>query len=36
MKKLLTKIVEAYAKSTTTSSILWYFHATKAPKSLIK
>lgn len=36
MKKLIAKIVEAYAKSTTTSSIAWYFHATKAPRSLIK
>jgi len=36
MKKLLAKIVEAYAKSTTTSSVLWYFHATKAPRSLVK
>ena len=36
MKKLLAKIVEAYAKSTTTSSALWFFHATKAPRSLIK
>ena len=36
MKKLIAKIVEAYAKSTTTSSIVWLFHATKAPRSLIK
>ena len=36
MKKLLAKIVEAYAKSTTTSSVVWFFHATKAPRSLIK
>lgn len=36
MKKLIAKIVEAYAKSTTTTSIIWYFHAPKAPKSLIK
>ena len=36
MKKLIAKVVEAYAKSTTTSSFLWFFHATKAPKSLIK
>lgn len=36
MKKLLAKIVEAYAKSTTTSSVAWYFHATKAPRSLVK
>lgn len=36
MKKLLAKIVEAYAKSTTTSSVAWYFHTTKAPRSLVK
>ena len=36
MKKLLAKIVEAYAKSTTTSSVAWFFHATKAPRSLVK
>lgn len=36
MKKLLAKIVEAYAKSTTTSSCVWFFHATKAPRSLVK
>ena len=36
MKKLLAKIAEAYAKSTTTSSMAWYFHATKAPRSLVK
>ncbi len=36
MKKLIAKIVEAYAKSTTTSSALWFFHAPKAPTSLIK
>lgn len=36
MKKLIAKIVEAYAKSTTTTSVVWYFHAPKAPRSLIK
>ena len=36
MKKLLAKIAEAYAKSTTTSCIVWLFHANKAPRSLIK
>lgn len=36
MKKLLAKIVEMYAKSTTTTSSIWYFHAPKAPRSLIK
>lgn len=36
MKKLISKIVEAYAKSTTTSSYVWFFHATKAPRSLVK
>ena len=36
MKKLLAKLVQAYAKSTTTTSSIWYFHAPKAPRSLIK
>lgn len=36
MRKLIAKIAEAYAKSTTTSSMMWLFHATKAPRSLIK
>ena len=36
MKKLISKLVEAYAKSTTTSSAIWFFHATKAPRSLVK
>ena len=36
MRKLIAKLVEAYAKSTTTSSFVWYFHTTKAPRSLIK
>lgn len=36
MKKLIAKIAAAYAKSTTTTSIIWYFHATKAPRSLVK
>jgi len=36
MRKLIAKIAEAYAKSTTTSSIAWFFHATKAPRSLVK
>lgn len=36
MRKLIAKLVEAYAKSTTTSSCVWYFHTTKAPRSLIK
>lgn len=36
MKKIVTRIVEAYAKSTTTTSLLWYFHAPRAPKCLIK
>ena len=36
MKKLIAKIVEAYAKSTTTSSCAWFFHAPKAPRSLVK
>lgn len=36
MKKLISKIVEAYAKSTTTTCSMWYFHAPKAPRTLIK
>ena len=36
MKKLISKLVEAYAKSTTTSSMVWLFHTTKAPRSLVK
>lgn len=36
MKTLLAKIAEAYAKSTTTSSCVWFFHAPKAPRSLVK
>jgi len=36
MKKMIAKIAEAYAKATTTSSMLWLFHATKAPRSLVK
>lgn len=36
MKKLIAKIVESYAKTTATSSGLWFFHAVKVPKSLIK
>lgn len=36
MKSLLRKIAKAYAKSTTNTSIMWMFHATKAPRTLIK
>lgn len=36
MKKLIAKIAETYAKSTTTTSVMWFFHATKAPRSLVK
>lgn len=36
MKKLLIKLAESYAKSTTTSCSLWYFHTPKAPRSLVK
>lgn len=36
MKKLVKKIVEAYAKSSTNSSWYWWLHQTKAPRSLIE
>lgn len=36
MKSLLRKIAKAYAAHTTNSSIIWVFHATKAPRTLIK
>ena len=36
MKKVLAKLAEMYAKSSTTSCAIWFFHATKAPRSLIK
>lgn len=36
MKSLLRKVAKAYAKSTTNSSVVWIFHTTKAPRTLIK
>jgi len=36
MKSLLRKVVKAYAKATTNTSFAWLFHATKAPRTLIK
>jgi len=36
MKSLLRKIAKAYAKSTTNSSMVWVWHATVAPRALIK
>ena len=36
MKKLIKKMVEAYAKNSTTSCWGWLFHQTKAPRSLIE
>lgn len=36
MKKLLRKVVEAYAKSSTNSCIWAVIHQPKAPRSLIK
>ena len=36
MKSLLRKIAKAYAKSTTNSRMIWIFHTTKAPRTLIK
>lgn len=36
MKKLVRKIAEAYAKTTTNTSGFWLWHVTKAPRSLIK
>lgn len=36
MKKLMAKIAESYARSTTTSCLIWMFHTPKAPRSLIK
>lgn len=35
MRKIIAKIAERYAKMGTTSSLL-FWHAPKAPKSLIK
>lgn len=36
MKKLLKKVVEKYAKSSTNSCIIVVFHQPKAPKCLIE
>jgi len=36
MKSLIRKISKAYAKATTSTSMLWMFHANKAPRTLIK
>lgn len=36
MKKIIVKLLEAYARSSTTSCSNWLIHAPKAPKSLIK
>ncbi len=36
MKKLLKKVVEAYAKSSTNSCFIAVFHQPKAPKCLIE
>lgn len=36
MKTLIRKITKAYAKATTNTSMVWMFHATKAPRTLIK
>ena len=36
MKKLIKKLVEAYAKSSTNSCFWLVFHQAKAPRCLIK
>jgi cyclic lactone autoinducer peptide len=36
MKKLLKKIVENYAKTSTNSCAYWLIHQPKAPRSLIQ
>ncbi len=36
MKKLLKKVVEAYAKSSTNSCAIFIIHQPKAPKCLIE
>lgn len=36
MKKLLKKVVEAYAKASTNTCPAWLIHQTRAPRSLIK
>ena len=36
MKKLIKKMVEAYAKNSTNASFMWLLHQPKAPRSLIE
>ncbi len=36
MKKLLKKVVEAYAKNSTNSCFMYLLHQTKAPRTLIE
>lgn len=36
MKKMLKKIVEAYAKNSTNACAYWWLHQPKAPRCLIK
>ena len=36
MKSLLRKVAKAYAKHTTNASLVWVWHTTKAPRTLIK
>lgn len=36
MKKLIKKVVEAYAKNSTNASWSWLFHQAKAPRNLIE
>ena len=36
MKSLMRKIAKAYAKSTTNTCFMWFLHASKAPRTLIK
>lgn len=36
MKKVIKKMVEMYAKSSTNSCYVWFFHQPKQPKCLIR
>ena len=36
MKKILAKLTEMYAKSTTNTCAIWLVHQPKAPRSLIR
>ncbi len=36
MKKLLKKLVEGYAKNSTTACVYWLFHQPKMPRTLIE